>query len=94
MCSVVERSLRNVQLARALARARARAQARTQACMRACMRACIRASYVVLICQCTELCDSLYCFSVYQKIFVCLIKQASLLSIISKFGGVTIAFYG
>jgi hypothetical protein len=31
----------------------------------------------------------------HMKIFVCLIKQACLLAIISKFGaGVTIAFYG
>jgi hypothetical protein len=30
----------------------------------------------------------------YMKIFVCLIKQARLLAIISKLGGVTIAFYG
>jgi hypothetical protein len=37
------------------------------------------------ICQCTELCDNLYCFSVYENI--CLFKkQASLLAIISKFG--------
>jgi hypothetical protein len=31
----------------------------------------------------------------YMKIFVCLIKQACLLAIISKFGGgLTIVFYG
>jgi hypothetical protein len=67
-----------------------RAQARACACVRACGRACVQ---LCGICKCTELCDSLYCFSVYENICFS-IKQACLLAIVSKFGGgVTILFF-
>jgi hypothetical protein len=56
------------------------------------MHAGMRASYVVYAnARSYEISCIVF---LYMKIFVFLIKQASLLAIISKFGGLTIAFYG
>jgi hypothetical protein len=55
----------------------------------------MRMSYVVYANAHSRI-NSLCVIFLYKKIFVCLIKQARLLEIISKFGVVvvTIAFYG
>jgi hypothetical protein len=92
ICSVVERSLRNVLLCGrvraciACVRASPALPAGGRACIAcvwaciACVRAgvhCRRAGVACgLACQCTELSDSLYSF-LYMKIFVCLIKPAT-----------------
>jgi hypothetical protein len=65
-----------------------------QVCVQACvLLACRHASYVVYA---NALRYMMACnVFLYMKIFVCLIKQASLLAIISKLGGgLTLAFYG